>query len=254
MSFRSLGRFVLTLAVCCLLFATPSSAAEWGNLTGRFVLSGAAPTPAKLNITKDTAFCGKHNLVDESLLVGSDGGVANIVLYVRDRGVAVHPDLEAELPAEVTLDNKNCRFEPHVAALWIGKQSLALLNSDPVGHNSNLQPIGDVGINPLLPAGGEIKHAFNRKQNIPVPVSCNIHPWMTAYVLPRDNPYTAVTAADGTFKLEKLPAGELEFQAWHEKSGYVATGDWERGRFTMTIQPGENDLGVIKLDLKLFQK
>ena len=47
-------------------------------------------------------------------------------------------------------DNKGCRFEPHVLALWI-KEGLELHNSDPIGHNSNLQPLGGEPINPLLP-------------------------------------------------------------------------------------------------------
>jgi hypothetical protein len=61
-----------------------------------------------------------------------------------------------------------------------------------------------------------------------------------------------VSKPDGSFKIEKLPVGELEFQVWHERSGYVATPEWSRGRFEMEIKPGANDLGTIKLDPALF--
>lgn len=247
-------RTVAALVVLALVATSSVQAAEWGTLTGKFTYGGAAPTPTKLTITKDVEVCGKHPLVDESLLVGEDGGVANVVIYVRDAKVDVHPDYEATANDEVVLDNKNCRFDPHVLPIRL-TQTLVLANDDPVGHNSNVQPLGDAGANPLIAAGGKATHKFNRKQSLPVPVTCNIHPWMKAYVLPRDNPYTAVSAEDGTFTIENLPAGkELEFQVWHETAGYVATPEWARGRFKLKIKPGDNDLGTIKLDPKLFKK
>lgn len=236
-----------------------SQAQEWGDLTGKFVYGGMAPAPAALKVDKDVEVCGKHALTDESLLVSAEGGLANVVLFVRTKNAKVHPELESGLPESVILDNKDCHFIPHVVALWAGKQQLKLSNSDPVGHNSNVSPPGDVGANPLLAPMTFQDLAFKRAQNIGVPVTCNIHPWMKAYVIIRDNPYVAISAADGTFTMKNLPAGELEFQAWHEKSGYVEvpTLKWEKGRFKMKIAAGENKLGpegVVKLDPKMFQK
>ena len=72
-------------------------------------------------------------------------------------------------------------------------------------------------------------------------------PWESAYILPREHPYVDISAQDGTFRIAKLPAGELEFQAWQERVGYLDTPDWPKGRFHMTIRPGSNDLGTIKL-------
>ena len=240
------------LSVCAL--APASASAQWGDLTGKFVYDGKAPEPPKINVNKDVEVFGDKGLVDESLLVGPEGGVANVVIYVRTPNVKINPELEKGVPQKVVYDNKNGRFEPHVATIWLGKQTLVLHNSDPVGHNANLQPLGDQGVNPLLPANASVDHQFNRKQSIPVPVGCNIHPWMRGYVLPRDNPYATVSDKDGTFKLEKLPAGELEFQVWHEKAGYVDTTKMPKGRFKMTIKAGQNDLGTIKLPASLFNK
>ncbi len=78
-------------------------------------------------------------------------------------------------------------------------------------------------------------------------VVCNIHPWMRAWLLPRDNPYAAVSGTDGSFVLAKLPVGEWEFQAWHEQGGWPRVPGWNRGRFKVRIKPGRNDLGTIKL-------
>lgn len=237
-------------------FGFAASAEEWGDLTGKFIYDGPAPTPKPLTIDADAAEFGKLGLVDESLLVDKKtGGIANIVVYVRTKDVAIHPDYEKKLQKVVKLDNKGGKFVPHILPLWVEKQTICLCNSDGVSHNSNLQPFGDTGINPLLPAKGEIEHKLNVEQTVPAQVTCNIHRWMAGYVLPRSNPYVAVSAADGSFKLEKLPAGaELEFLAWHEKSGYVATPEWVRGRFKRTLKAGANELGTVKLKPALFEK
>lgn len=257
----SLVRIGSLTVLALMLGVAVSSAAEWGDLKGRFVYDGEPPQPKPIMVTKDVEHFGNLNLVDESLVVGPDGGVANVIVYVRTPRVEVHPDYEASAGDEVVLDNHGGRFEPRIVPIRLS-QTLLVKNSDPCPHNSNIQPLGDVGVNPLLPAAGTIEHKFNRAQNIPVPVSCNVHPWMNGYVLPRDNPYAVVSDKDGTFVIEKLPAGtELEFQFWQEKAGYlqeVTVDDqpakWERGRMTMTLAPGENDLGTIKLAPKVFEK
>jgi hypothetical protein len=90
-----------------------------------------------------------------------------------------------------------------------------------------------------------------------VEISCSIHPWVIAYVLPRDNPYIGLSDEDGSFEITNLPAGKsLEFQVWHERAnGFMKLErkGWKNGRFTRTIQPGENDLGEIKFAPELFQ-
>jgi hypothetical protein len=87
-----------------------------------------------------------------------------------------------------------------------------------------------------------------------VPIACNYHPWESAYILPREDPYVAITAKDGTFRIPKLPAGKLEFQVWQERTGFLDTPQWPKGRFELTIKPGLNDLGTFKLSPKLFDK
>ncbi len=107
----------------------------------------------------------------------------------------------------------------------------------------------------MLPANGAVEYNSPRRPIVPTPVTCNIHPWMKGYVVAKDNPYMAVSKPDGTFEIKDLPGGELEFQAWHEKSGYLATPDWgKRGIFKYTIKEGDNDLGTIKLSPELFNK
>ena len=229
--------------------AAVSTGTGWGTIKGKFLFDGAAPAPPKLDINKDVEVCGKHNLVDESLVVGSTGGLANVAIFVRSKS-RVHPEMQSAATNKVLYDNKGCRFEPHVLAIAL-TQTLVLKNSDPVGHNSNCSPVGDAAINPLIPSGGEFEHKFGKAQLEGVSVTCNIHPWMKGYIFPRDNPYFAVTKDDGTFEIKNVPAGEeVEFQIWHERApkGLEFSPEWARGRKKLTIPAdGVLDLGDLKV-------
>ena len=243
-----------------LLLATTASAADWGTLKGRFVIGGDVAAPAALTVDKDVEVCGKHNLVNEEVVVGDDKGIANVVVFVRDKKVTVKPELEAAAKeAKPVLDNLNCRFEPHVLFVQTG-QELVVNNSDPVGHNSNISTVKNPPSNNLIPAGGEVTTTFSSDEAVPSQVTCNIHPWMKGWIVVRDNPYAAVSSLDGSFEIADLPAEELQLQFWHEKAGYIGEmtidGKKEkarRGRMKLEIKPGDNDLGEIVLDAGLFQ-
>ena len=254
-TFKYRGVAILAL-VAVSAIANTAPAASWGDLTGTFVYDGTPPKPKALVITADVKAFGMLGLVDESLMVDpKTRRVANVVVYVRTREVDVHPDYAKNVKKELRFDNKGGRFAPHILPVWLDKQQVLLCNSDSVPHSSKFAPFGDKELSKLIPPAGSVDHKFAVPQIIPVPVSCAIHPWMKGYVLPRNNPYVAVTAADGSFKLEKLPAGvELEFQVWHEKSGYVAIDGWPRGRFKIKLRSGVNRLGTNKIPAKLFEK
>lgn len=254
--------FALSLAAAAGLLAgggSSASAQSWGDLTGKFMFDGDAPEAAKVDITRpeDKEAFAALGLVDESLKVGEGGGLANVVIYVKTPSVKVHPDLEKEAPAKVELDNKGGAFHPRIRTLWLnGKQVVEAKNSDPVPHNTNCQPLFDSGFNPQLPPGAKFEMKFSREQLIPQPITCTAHPWMKGFLLPRKNPYVAVTDDEGNFTIKNLPAGtKLEFQVWHEKAGFLAAKkEWDKGKMSMTIKPGKNDLGTIKVDPKLLKK
>ncbi|MCG8584915.1 MAG: hypothetical protein MI757_09410 [Pirellulales bacterium] len=257
-------RCLVTL-ISVVVLSSSAWAAEWGTLKGRFVLDGKAPAPAKLAIAKDKeACCADGCPTDDSLLVGPDGGLANVVIYVRTKKgdkIAVHPDYVKDADAKLVLDNKNCVFVPHVSTIRTG-QTLVLKNSDAVAHNTNIQPIkpGNTPSNVTIPAGGSAEYKFNEAETLPTPAICNIHPWMKSYVLARDDPYATVSAKDGTFEIKNLPAGgELEFQLWHERAGYVRDVDVngttaKRGRVKIDIKAGDNDVGEIKVPVSLLEE
>ncbi len=226
----------------------------WGDLTGKLIFDGTAPERKKLVVDKDVECCGKFDIRDESLMVGKDGGLQNVYIYVRSKDVAVYADLEKEAKAQVLLDNKDCIFVPHCMAIWAPKQEFHIVNSDPVAQNVAFSPLLDKQANVVIPVGGDATWKFKRAQRLPVPIACNYHPWESAYILPLDHPYVAVTGEDGSFTIPRLPVGELEFQIWHERIGYLDTKDWPKGRMTMAIGAGTNDLGTIKVAPAALQK
>jgi plastocyanin len=234
----------------------------WGDLKGRFVFGGTAPARAALQITKDQDFCGKHELRDESLVVSADGGLKDVVVFLYlargEKAPEAHPSYAEAAQEKVFLDNINCRFEPHVCLLQTG-QPLQVNNKDEVGHNTKVDTFSNPPINQTIPAGGSFDQSFEQSERKPMPVSCTIHPWMTAHVLIRDNPYCAVSDDNGEFVIKNLPAGKWTFEVWHEKAGNIdkvslngAAIAWSKGRFEVTVGGGENDLGEIKIDSAAF--
>jgi len=249
-------------AALILALGSVDAHAEWGTLKGKFVYDGTPPSAGKIDVTKDVEVCGKHPLVDESLIVDPNGGIANCIVWLMPKKdedgktvkIPVNPSYEGSAEKTVVYDNKGCRFEPHILAVWTS-QKLEIHNSDPLSHNSNMAPLGGDAINPLLPANGAVEYKFAKAPVVPTPVTCNIHHWMKGYIVAKDNPYVAVSKPDGTFEIKDLPVGEWEFRAWQEKSGYLASPDWgKKGLRKITISTGDNDLGTIKLSPELFNK
>lgn len=232
--------------------APPQQDTRWGTLIGRFVYDGPRPDPPPLVVPAGRL--GKMpNPVDETLLVDAQGGLCNVLLFVRTKDVPVHPRRLRDLPPRVVLESKGLRFEPHILALTTA-QTLVIRNSDPFAINANVTEIGGPGMNPLLAPAHEATYKFRQVHGLPQPVTSNIQPWYKAYILPCGNPYFAISQTDGTFALHGLPLGEFEFQAWHEVPGFINTPDWPKGRFRRRIEPGENDLGTIKLLPKVFKR
>lgn len=229
----------------------------WGDLTGRFVYDGNPPARKKLKVDKDVECCGQFDIRDESLMVGPDGGLGNVYVYVRSRSFDICPELEATVQPRVLLENRDCIFIPHCMTIWCDKQEFYTTNTQPIADNVAFSPLGDLPANIVLPPApptSEATWTFRRKQRIPVPITCNYHPWEIAYILPLDHPYVAISNSDGSFRIPKLPVGELEFQAWHERVGYLSTPAWTKGRFEVAIKPGVNDLGTITLAPSMFEK
>ncbi len=212
--------------------ATEAVSGGFGTLKGKIVYGGSfSPLPplyAKGSAPKDPEVCGAEAAPNERLLV-KDGGLANVFIYLDKlpKGVKVSPP-----PAEPAIfDQKFCVFKPHAMLMRSG-QTVKVLNSDPVLHNTHTKPERNNEFNGSVDqAGAEFK--YTRPEKKPVAVVCDIHPWMTAYHLPLDHPWAAVSGADGTFEIVDVPSGKLEFKLWHEAGQEIEKA------YKVDIKPGE---------------
>ena len=116
-------------------------------------------------------------------------------------------------------------------------------------------------LNIMLPVGAEVRQQYQVPERLPVRVSCSLHPWESAWLVLRDDPYMAVSDEDGKFEIKNLPTGKLTFQVWHEHAGYVTRvktagklSAWTRGRVELPVKAGDNDLGELVLPSDLFAK
>ena len=240
----------------------------WATISGTFRLEGSAPTMAALTVNKDTDVCapGGKQVYEQSVVVGPAGGLKNVLIFVSSKlpqndPLWEHEDYLATKTAEIEFDQKNCVFLSHVAAFRT-TQRLKVMNSDPVGHNTNLDSKrGAAAGNFTVPANSFSYYDPGAASPAPFGVSCSIHPWMKAHMMVCDHPYFALTDSEGNFEIKNVPAGvELEYRVWQERSNYLqdVTVDgealrWSKGRFKLALAPDERrDLQVV-VDAAVFQ-
>lgn len=200
-----------------LLFAP----ALWaGTLSGKVSWEGSAPKMRKIKMNADPACLAQHSgdLFSESLVLGDNNGMANVVVRV----VSGLPDKKWVPPSNpAVLDQRGCLYQPHVLAVMTG-QMVKILNSDGILHNVNARAKVNKAFNLAMPRNKrQIVKTFSHPENIVL--KCNVHPWMKAFLIVQDHPFFQVTGADGLFRIENLPPGNYLIEAWHEKAGTRST-------------------------------
>jgi len=207
---------------------SPVDAATAGNIAGTITFEGTAPRPAVVRMDSDpNCVQSGATATDEAVVVGNAGALQNVFVYVKD-GLG---NLRFPIPPEtIVLDQKGCRYTPHVLGVQVG-QRVEILNSDPTLHNVHAVPKANQEFNTGQPLPGMKRtHQFSTRE-VMVPFKCDVHSWMNAYVGVLDHPYFSVTGADGSFRLEGLPPGTYTIEAWHETLGTqtqsVTIGDKE---------------------------
>ncbi len=191
-------------------------AATAGDVNVVVSFDGVAPTNEPIRMNADPV-CVKENTTpqtQETYLV-ADGKLGNVFVYVKDGLGAYSFDAPTGM---VTIDQKNCRYHPHVFGVRVG-QTLEIVNSDPTLHNIHALPTGNAEFNTGQPIKDmKTTHVFTAKE-VMVPFKCDVHGWMNAYVGVMDNPFFGVTDKDGKVSLKGLPPGTYTIEAWHEKLG-----------------------------------
>ena len=198
----------------------PSSSAT-GSVTGQMLFAGKAPVMPVIDTSMDPA-CGMGGggggkFTAEQYVVNA-GKLANVFVYVKSGPPAAM--MTGQVVTPVVLDQKNCRYTPHVIGVQQGGY-VEFHNSDVTMHNIHTMPteVGNETIDISQgPKGAPVTRQF-QKPELMMPVRCNNHPWMNAFINVSATPYFAVSAADGGFTLRGLPPGDYVIAAVHEKLG-----------------------------------
>jgi plastocyanin len=184
-----------------------------GTITGIVSLKGLPARMKPLDMTADPG-CPTGPQPSEVVALSS-GKLANVFVYVKE-GLLQG---KFAVPSEAAvLDQKGCRYIPHVLGIMAGQQ-LKVTNTDTADHNIHDMPSNNPPFNESqMPTDKPITKAFANAEMM-IPVQCNQHPWMRAYINVMTHPYFAVSAADGSYEIKNLPPGEYTLAAVHEKFG-----------------------------------
>ena len=226
---RSLRVFLVAIWLCAgaqgvLAEYREVSVANGGTVAGTILVAGEVPVLAPQPVFKQLGFCG-DTVPDQRLVVGPGGALANAVVEL----VGVTAGKPVPRDQAVVIDNVKCAFVPHVRSATVG-QTLEIHNSDPFLHDAHAwlgtRTLFNVGILPGRTSRQPLTDAGL------VHINCNVrHTWMHAYAFVGDNPYHAVTGADGRFAIDQVPPGSYTLRVWHELLGSVDR--------PVTVEPGK---------------
>src|SRR5947208_9120692 len=216
----------ICVIVVVLSFAATLSAQSYqvisvpngGTVTGTVKWSGPVPHIAPVAINKDPQICdptSQRSRDLERLIIGSQAGVANTVVFLKDisRGKAM------DLPQQRRfVDQKLCRYEPHIL-LVPANSELQMKSSDATLHTIHMD--GAATYNLPFPFPNQVISRAMQSTGL-VDLKCNGgHVWMNAELMVVPHPYYVVTDESGRFELNNVPRGSYEIVAWHEGWGVV---------------------------------
>jgi streptogramin lyase/mono/diheme cytochrome c family protein len=184
------------------------------SLKGTIRFDGPRPKRPPVPMDESSRKLHKSQPLDESILVGQSGGLANVFVYVKDP-----PPGEYKPPGKpAILDQKGSIFTPRVQGVRVG-QELLMKNGDPFIHNVRSLSRKNRQFNIAQPQGTpDRKKIFDQSEG-PITLKCDFHRWMEAHLWVMDHPFFAVSDAEGKFWIPDLPPGDYELIAWHEKLG-----------------------------------
>jgi plastocyanin len=205
-TFVALTAMALVGSAVMLTVGPRGAGAQGGGTVEVEVKYNGAPQVEKLKVNKDTEKCGQETTIDK-VVVGSNKGLAN--------AVASAPNAKGAKAVKGVVDQKGCKFNPHVTVMTPGE--IEIKNSDDILHNIHTYSTANAAINKAQP---KFKKTMTEKFEKPemIKVTCDVHSWMLGWVAVTPGP-AAVTDGNGVAKIENVPAGKQKVEVWHETLG-----------------------------------
>lgn len=186
--------------------------ASRGTLRGTLRYRGQTGPLPELEISPEAAAeCADLDRSDRSRLVSAEGGLANVVVTIENRGALLSGEGQT-----FELDGRGCRFEPHVLVVPRGAK-LSLHNSDATPRHVQVSSANNKSFNAILRP--DDSYPIELKAADRFQVKSPSHPWMSAWVFVSDTPFVAKSGPDGAFEVPDLPAGDYTATWWHESLG-----------------------------------
>lgn len=194
---------------------------DGGTVTGKVTLKGAVPEPRifPLALYPFGPYCNKNKLISDGkgnvriseFSVAADGGMKDVVVTVEEvkRGKPFKP-IVANLVA------KDCEFLPFVSIVQ-HSGTFVMKNEDPIIHNAQLYQAEKGNLLLTVPnppnSTGTFPIHFEKHKKI-YQMICGMHEFMQTWGYAVDNPYYALSDANGNFTIDQLPPGKYEVIAW----------------------------------------
>ena len=209
----SLRLLILVIPLSLLVLAPPA----WsGDIQGTITYDDKLPKLRPIDMSADPKCSAKHDgpVPPGVLVVGENRGLGNV--FVRVVNAPASARRSSQTP--VIIDQVGCMYQPRVVGALVG-QPVIFKNSDGIFHNVHGLPKKNDEFNvAMVPGMADRPMKFDTPE-LALPVKCDVHPWMNAYVAVMTHPYFGVTEANGHFEIKGLPAGNYKIEAWHERLG-----------------------------------
>jgi plastocyanin len=199
---------------------TPAAGGNEGKMgtatiKGAVKLTGKAPEMKVPKKRKDAEVCKSKEVKYNAVLADKDGKLSDVLVRIANdsiKGDYKAPSKHAEV------DQKDCMYSPRILGVVAG-QTIDIKNGDATLHNVHSYKGADTMFNTPQPKGSDpIAKEMPDEPKI-IKLMCDVHPWMRGFVVVSAHPFFSVSGADGTFTIEKVPAGDYTIEAWHSHYG-----------------------------------
>lgn len=212
-------------------------ATDKSNIAGKISFQGEKPKLGIIKMGKDSVCESeqKGTVYAQDGEVNANGTLPNAFVYIKEG----FGNRKFTAPVNsVDLTQSGCMYNPHVLGIMVG-QPLQVLTLDPTTHNIHVMAEINRPWNVSQQPGSPSVIRRFTKPEVMIPVHCNVHPWMKAYIGVVDNPFYEVTGRDGSYDLKNVPPGDYTLAVWtatfgtQEKHVTVRAGETTTVDFTL---------------------
>ncbi len=214
-----------------------------GTIEGTISLDGMVPEPKGFNLITfpDPMYCGRISngrgwRLLHDFVVSRQGGLKDAIVLLE--GIEAGKPFDLSVPL---IEARDCMFQPFMTIVRNG-HAVEVINMDPVMHDiQGYETSPEAGARVLFNTPLIMNHQHHRgdlhamhnhapgksligpiylnKGRRTFYMQCGFHAYMESWAMAVNNPYYAVTDADGKFVIDGIPPGTYQLVVWHPQTG-----------------------------------